>query len=127
MLEPIREYARDRLAENSETDEAFARHARGFAEIADRAYAEWDTTLGADWLERQERDTGNVRAALRWASRREADLENGSRLAGAVGPVFCALSQLRERDRAGASRHSIRSKPAANRGGAPSLRPLDAP
>jgi predicted ATPase len=37
MLEPIREYARERLAEHGETGEAFAHHARGFAEIADRA------------------------------------------------------------------------------------------
>jgi predicted ATPase/class 3 adenylate cyclase len=96
MLEPIREYARERLAENEEIDEAFARHARGFAEIGDRAYAEWDTTPGADWLERQEREIGNVRAALRWAIEEKHDLENGSRLAGAAGPVFLRLSLLRE-------------------------------
>ncbi len=96
MLEPIREYARERLAENGETDETSARHARGFAEIADRAYAEWDTTPGADWLERQERELDNFRAALKWTIDESKDLETGARIAGSVGPVFMRLSLLRE-------------------------------
>ncbi len=96
MLEPIREYARERLGECGETDEAFARHARGFAEIADRAYEEWDTTPRADWLERQERDLDNFRAAMRWALVENHDPEDGARIAGSAGPAFMRLSLLHE-------------------------------
>jgi predicted ATPase/class 3 adenylate cyclase len=96
MLEPIREYARERLAEGGESDEAHARHVRGFAELADRAYLEWDTTPGADWLERQERELDNFRSALRWSLEEKHDLQEGARIAGSIGPVLMRLSLLHE-------------------------------
>ena len=96
MLEPIREYARERLGESGETEDAFARHARGFAQIADRAYVEWDTAPSADWLERQERELDNIRAALRWSLEESRDPQSGAGIAGSVGPAFLRLSLLSE-------------------------------
>ncbi|HTA40779.1 MAG TPA: adenylate/guanylate cyclase domain-containing protein, partial [Candidatus Acidoferrales bacterium] len=96
MLEPIREYARERLAQGSEIEDENARHARGFADIANRAYIEWDTTPRTDWLERQERELDNDRSAMRWSLTEEHDSESGARIAGSVGPVFLRLSLLRE-------------------------------
>lgn len=57
---------------------------------------EWDTTPGADWLERQEREIDNFRAALHWSVEGASDPEPGARIASGIGPVFLRLSMLRE-------------------------------
>ena len=95
MLQPIREYARELLDECGETGAVRARHARAFADIADRAYEEWDTAPAPDWLDRQTRELDNVREALRW-SLEGGDATLGARIAGSAGPVFLRLSLLRE-------------------------------
>jgi predicted ATPase/class 3 adenylate cyclase len=96
MLEPIREYAREQLTISGEAHTASWRHARGFAVIADRRYAEWDTTPGVDWLERQERDLDNFRSAMHWSLGEGQEPEVGARIAGSVGPVFLRTSLLAE-------------------------------
>ena len=73
MLETIRQYAADRLAEADGTEVARRRHAYAFLALAERERAA--TVLS--------RDHDNFRAALDW-SLRTGD-EAGSRLAGALG------------------------------------------
>jgi predicted ATPase/class 3 adenylate cyclase len=96
MLEPIREYARERLEENGETHQAQSQHARAFARLTDVAYEEWDTKPAPDWLKRQENELDNIRAALHWSLRGGSDELLGARIAGSAGPVFLRLSLFNE-------------------------------
>jgi predicted ATPase/class 3 adenylate cyclase len=67
MLQVIREYGLERLAEAGDFDAVHDRHLAVFARLAERAEPE---LLGADartWLDRLEIEHDNIRAALRWA------------------------------------------------------------
>jgi DNA-binding CsgD family transcriptional regulator len=66
MLETIREYASERLAEAGEAEDAATRHAAFFLAFAEAAEPELTRPGQADWLERLEREHDNLRAALDW-------------------------------------------------------------
>lgn len=65
MLETIRDYALERLAETDAAEAVRERHGEWFAAFAERAATELDGTEQADWLDRLEADYDNIRAALR--------------------------------------------------------------
>jgi predicted ATPase/class 3 adenylate cyclase len=66
MLETIREYALERLAESAEDRDLTARrHADHYLDLA--MEAEPHLTESDEWLDRCEREHANIRAALRWA------------------------------------------------------------
>jgi predicted ATPase len=67
MLETIREYAAERLAETGETEKLAAAHAHYFADFAERAEPELLEGEQVRWLALLERERDNLRAALRWA------------------------------------------------------------
>ena len=67
LLETVREYALDRLAERGEADAVRRAHARHFAALAEAAAAALHGPRQAPWLDRLEREHANFRAALRWA------------------------------------------------------------
>jgi predicted ATPase len=72
MLEPVREYAADRLGAAGETDELRSRHAAYVVELGRQAR---DGLRGADqagWLDRLERDHGNLRVAVATLTDRHA-------------------------------------------------------
>jgi DNA-binding NarL/FixJ family response regulator len=71
LLETIREYALERLAEHGETEEVRARHADFYVALAERAAPKLQGEEQADWLDRLEREHGNLRATFRWC------LDNG--------------------------------------------------
>jgi len=96
FLAPIKDYAREQLDANRESDEALRRHALTFAAAAERAYEEWDTAPGPDWLMRQERELDNYRCALRWSVDEHRDPQAGVRIAGSAAPAFMRLSLLPE-------------------------------
>lgn len=99
MLETVREYARERLAADSEVDEIQRQHAAYFVETAEAAegissdgpgagspngsfWALRQTLIGgrlAVWLNQMEADHDNLRAALVWLSQ-EGELEAFLRL-----------------------------------------------
>ena len=67
LLETMRDYASERLAESGELEAVGGRHARYFVELALRA---GDGLQGPDellWRSRIEEDLENLRAALRWS------------------------------------------------------------
>jgi predicted ATPase/DNA-binding SARP family transcriptional activator len=69
LLEPVRQYAAEKLADSGERDALRERHARHFTEIAERA--EPETRGGgrvSPWMTRLERDHGNLRAVSEWCS-----------------------------------------------------------
>ncbi len=65
MLETIREYAAERLADGVERDDLRRRHATAFLELARTAAPELTGPDAGAWLDRLERDHDNLRAALR--------------------------------------------------------------
>ena len=67
MLETIREYALDRLAERGELEEARRLHAAHFLEVVETAEPELARANQAVWLERLDQETGNIRTAITWA------------------------------------------------------------
>jgi tetratricopeptide (TPR) repeat protein len=67
LLETMRAYAADRLAEAGEADRLARAHAECFARFAERAGPELRGPGQLDWMRRLEADHDNLRAALRWA------------------------------------------------------------
>ncbi|MFL5805651.1 MAG: ATP-binding protein [Roseiflexaceae bacterium] len=85
MLETIREYALERLAEYGETDAIRQQHADYFLELAEEAEP-WIRFMRPErdpWLERLAVEQDNLRAALEWFSER-GEAEHGARLAAAL-------------------------------------------
>jgi predicted ATPase/DNA-binding XRE family transcriptional regulator len=86
LLETIRHYARDRLAESGETDRVRDRHRDWFLQLAERAKPELVGSQQVVWLDRLEADD-NLRSALDWCVQR-GPAELGLRLAGALWRLF---------------------------------------
>ena len=68
MLETVREYALERLAESGEADAVRDRHARAFAALMEGAEAGLHSRELPAWLARLEADLDNLRAAVRHAA-----------------------------------------------------------
>jgi len=67
MLETIREYALAWLARSGEEEAVRRRHAAHYLRLAGAAEPKLIGTQQATWLDRLEREYGNLRAALEWA------------------------------------------------------------
>jgi predicted ATPase/DNA-binding SARP family transcriptional activator/DNA-binding CsgD family transcriptional regulator len=83
MLEPIRQYAREKLEEGGEVEEAQRRHTGFFLALAEDAEPRLRGPEDVKWLERLEAEHDNMRAALSWVAK-GGDVELGLRLAGAL-------------------------------------------
>jgi len=66
MLETIRDYASDQLAEGGDLEETRRRHAKYYADFAEQAKAELQGSHQLIWLDRLETEHDNLRAALSW-------------------------------------------------------------
>jgi predicted ATPase/DNA-binding SARP family transcriptional activator/DNA-binding CsgD family transcriptional regulator len=71
MLEPIRQYAWEKLKQNGEADETRDRHAAFFLSLAERAEPELARLRQSAWLVRLEGEHDNMREALSWALENE--------------------------------------------------------
>jgi predicted ATPase/DNA-binding SARP family transcriptional activator/DNA-binding CsgD family transcriptional regulator len=67
MLEPIRRYGLERLAAGGEADAVRRRHASWYFELAKEVEPWLRGARQEVWLDRLEREYGNMRAALGWA------------------------------------------------------------
>ncbi|MFI6919406.1 BTAD domain-containing putative transcriptional regulator [Nonomuraea spiralis] len=83
MLETIRAYAQERLAEAGESEEYRERHARHLLDMAERAVPELRTGAQIEWIERLAAERDDFAAALRWTIERR-DAEHALRLCGAL-------------------------------------------
>ena len=83
MLETIRDYAAERLAERGEEEELRARHAEWHRSLAENAEPELTGPRQAEWLARLSHENDNIRAALTW-SIESGRIEPGLRLAGSL-------------------------------------------
>ena len=83
LLEPVRQYALEKLEESKNAESVRRRHAEHFLALAEEAEPELWGPEDKAWLERLEAEHDNLRAALSWTlERREA--EPALRLAGAL-------------------------------------------
>jgi len=98
MLETIREYALERLAESGEEIEARRRHLAWFAAFAERFQPGTCGRDGPLWIERVAVDFDNCRAALGW-SLQDGDDDSayaGLRLAGGLQQFWLFREHLAE-------------------------------
>jgi predicted ATPase/DNA-binding CsgD family transcriptional regulator len=84
MLEPIRQYAQEKLEERGVGEEVRRRHASLFLALTEDAEPKLQGPEDVEWLERLEVEHDNMRAALSWALEQGED-EVALRLAGALG------------------------------------------
>jgi predicted ATPase len=89
LLEPVRQYALERLRESGEEAEVRAHHADWCLELAEQAEPELLGTEQRVWMERLQRELPNLRQAVGWYLDR-ADAEHAQRLAGALWK-FCEV------------------------------------
>ena len=95
MLETVREYGLERLAEAGEVETVRRAHALCYLALAELAEPHLTGPEQAGWGERLERDHDNLRAALTWAcAAGEATL--GLRLAGALWRFWSGRGHLSE-------------------------------
>ena len=95
MLETIREYGLERLAEAGEEDQVRRRHLGWCVELAERAEPELTGAQQRHWFARLDLEHDNLRAALGWAiSHHEAD--PAMRLAGAIHRFWATQGHYEE-------------------------------
>jgi len=84
LLETVRQYARDRLAETDEPGRVRGRHRDWFLELAEQAEAQLQGAQQATLLDRLEEEHDNLRAALEWCRLDTERPDLGLRLSGAL-------------------------------------------
>ena len=95
MLETIRDFAKERLAQSGEEEELHRRHASVFLAVAEQAEPKLLGREGKRWLDRLEPDHDNYRAAHDWAYER-GETELALRLSGALWRFWQRRGHLRE-------------------------------
>jgi predicted ATPase/DNA-binding SARP family transcriptional activator/DNA-binding CsgD family transcriptional regulator len=95
MLEPLRQYAREKLEEGAEVDEVKNRHATFFLAVAEEADPELAGPRQSAWVERLETEHDNMREALSWVLER-GEGEQALRLGAALGRFWHFRNDLGE-------------------------------
>jgi predicted ATPase len=96
LLETIREYAIEKLAESDETELAARRHAEFFRDIFAPAATAAQLQPSIENMERYGREIDNVRTALDWSFSPTGDTAIGIILAAAYAPVWLHLALMVE-------------------------------
>jgi len=84
LLDPIQQYAQDRLTRAGEASALRTRHLRWCLTLAEQADRMLNGSEQTTWLDRLETEHNNLRAALAWSMRQGASWEHGLRLAGTL-------------------------------------------
>ncbi|HEV8190689.1 MAG TPA: NB-ARC domain-containing protein, partial [Ktedonobacterales bacterium] len=105
MLETIHEYAQEQLVSSGEADAVQERHANYFLALADQAEPHLTSPERDVWMERLDREGGNLRAALTWSTADRDDgnaaqavqtRQTGLRLVGALAFYWVLRGAVRE-------------------------------
>jgi non-specific serine/threonine protein kinase len=107
MLEPIRQYAIERLVSNADLDAVRTRHAKYYQRLAETAEAELHGPNQGLWYERLETEHDNLWHAMSWwqtiartptidATARTEALERGGRLANSLLSFWWVRGHVRE-------------------------------
>jgi non-specific serine/threonine protein kinase len=115
LLETVRQYARDRLAEAGEESDVRARHRDWYLALAEQAWPELFGPQSGLWLERLETEHDNMRAALEQSKTDTHGAEAVLRLAGALFWFWTRHGNWNEAGQwlAGALARSAEAPPAA--------------
>lgn len=95
MLEPVRQYAGERLEESGAAEEARRRHALWTLGLAEEAERGSNGPSHGYWMQRLDEEHGNLQAAL-GHSIQAADAETALRLSAALWPYWFAHGHLDE-------------------------------
>ena len=95
MLEPVRQYAQERLKESGAAEWVRERHAGYYLALAQEAEPELEGADQIRWMDQLEAEHDNLRAALSWALE-GGQAERGLRLAGALRLFWVGRSHYRE-------------------------------
>ena len=87
MLEPVRQYALEKLEESGEAEEVRRRHALYYLAFGERAGSELKGPDQPIWLKRLETELGNLRAAIGWAIER-GEMEVLARMAWSMWKLW---------------------------------------
>ena len=96
LLETIRAYAAEKLAQHNELDRAAWHHAAYFRDLLASAAPDFRSRLPAENVVRYGREIDNVRAALDWAFSPSGDAAIGIVLTAASVPLWIDLSMMSE-------------------------------
>jgi len=96
MLETIHEYAQEQLEASGEAAAVQQWHADYFLRVAMAADLSLYRTDRDVWLERLERDEGNLRAALAWSKADTNVVQTGLRLVGTLAFYWILRGSVRE-------------------------------
>ena len=94
-LEPVRQYALERLKGSGDEELVRGRHADYYLALAERASSELKGAGQVAWLERLERELGNLRSALGWLLER-GEAGRAARLAWDVWIFFAQRGHVSE-------------------------------
>jgi predicted ATPase len=115
LLETIRAYALEKLAESGENNDAQRRHAAYFRDLFALQTRDARSSLSDDDLARRVREIDNVRAALDWSFSPAGDRAIGIDLTAAYTPVWRHLSLMSEcRERCERALHNLEPHVSAN-------------
>ena len=95
LLEPVRQYALEKLEEGGEDEETRRRHADYFLALAEEAEPRLWGPGDREWLDRLEEEHDNIRAAFSWALGR-GEVELSLTLGGALATFWRAHGHLGE-------------------------------
>lgn len=95
MLETVREYAFERLAQSQEAEALERQHAAYYLRLAAEGSRHLQGPKQGTWIERLEREHDNMRAALRWFITR-GEAEQGLRLGAALRSLWAQGGYLSE-------------------------------
>jgi predicted ATPase len=99
MLETIREYAAERLADSGETRDLEGRHAAYYTALAESATSVMRDPRRDELLDEFDRDLGNLRAAIAW-SMRTGQTDTGLRVTTALNDFWHLRNHIPEAVRA---------------------------
>jgi non-specific serine/threonine protein kinase len=84
MLEPVRQYASEKLEQSAEVEEVRRSLAQFFLELAEEVQPRLRGPVQSQWAERLERESDNLRAVFSWALGDAADAQTSARLGWAL-------------------------------------------
>jgi predicted ATPase/DNA-binding CsgD family transcriptional regulator len=96
LLEPIRQYALEKLEESGEAEAVRRRHAEYCLTLAEEAEPGLEGAQQQKWVNRLEIEHDNIRTALSWSLERAEGAELGLRMGAALGEFWYLRSYLGE-------------------------------
>ena len=96
LLDTMRAYGLQKLAESGELEAVARRHAEYYRDLFERAETETEVRPAAEWLADYGRQIDNSRTALDWAFSPSGDASIGTALTAAAVPLWMQLSLLEE-------------------------------